>query len=42
MSHFGRRCALGAIALVLGGLPATGIAAPATSRADGDCAPGWG
>lgn len=40
MSRFGRRCALGAFALALAGLPT--VAVPATSRADGECAPGWG
>jgi hypothetical protein len=39
MSQFVRRCAMGAFALALAGLPVTGLAAPATSRADDDCAP---
>ena len=36
-----RRCAVGVFALVLAGLPTTWLAAPAVSRADGECAPGW-
>ncbi len=39
--RFASRCAIGALALVLGALPATGVAAPAISRADDTCAPGW-
>ncbi|MBZ4511571.1 hypothetical protein GBO22_15360, partial [Mycobacterium avium subsp. hominissuis] len=37
-----RRCLVGAFALVSIGLPATAVASPGISRADGDCAPGWG
>ncbi len=37
-----RRCLVGAFALVSIGLPATALASPEISRADGDCAPGWG
>lgn len=37
-----RRCLVGAFALVSIGLPATAVATPGISRADGDCAPGWG
>jgi hypothetical protein len=35
------RCALGAFALGLAGQSLTGLAAPAISRADEPCAPGW-
>lgn len=40
--HFRTRCAVGAFALALAGLPATAIAGPAISRADDPppCAPG--
>lgn len=41
MRHFLWRCAFGALALVLAGLSVTGVAAPAISRADDGCAPGW-
>jgi hypothetical protein len=41
MSHFLRRCAIGVFALASAGLPVTGLVAPAISRADDDCAPGW-
>jgi hypothetical protein len=34
-------CALGAFALGLAGQSVTGLAAPATSRADEPCNPGW-
>jgi hypothetical protein len=40
MRHFLQRCAVGAFALVLVELPVPGLAAPAISRADDDCAPG--
>lgn len=39
--HISRRCAIGVFGLVLGGLPVSGLVAPAISRAD-DCPPGWG
>jgi hypothetical protein len=39
--RFLRRCAIGAFALALPVLPVTGLAAPAISRADDSCAPGW-
>lgn len=42
MRHYLRRCVIGAAALMLVGLPVTAIATPATSRAYGECAPGWG
>jgi hypothetical protein len=34
-------CAVGVFALVLTVLPTAWLAAPAVSRADGECAPGW-
>lgn len=37
-----RRCLIGAFALVSIGSPATALATPGISRADGDCARGWG
>ena len=36
-----RRWAVGVFALVLAGLPTAWLAAPAVSRADPECAPGW-
>ena len=36
-----RRCAIGAVVLVVPVLPVTGLAAPAIGRADEPCAPGW-
>jgi hypothetical protein len=41
MKHFLRRCVIGAFSFVLMGSPVTGLAAPAISRADNDCVPGW-
>jgi hypothetical protein len=41
MKHSLRRYTFGALALVLAGLPASVLAAPAVSRADEDCPPGW-
>jgi hypothetical protein len=40
MRHSLRRCTIGVFVLVLAGLPVSGLAAPAISRAD-DCASGW-
>jgi hypothetical protein len=42
MRRYLRRCMIGAFALVLAGLPVTVLGTPAISRADGECAPGWG
>lgn len=42
MRHYLRRYVIGLFALVLAGLPVTVLATPATGRADGECAPGWG
>lgn len=41
--HLRTRCAIGAFALALAGLPAVAIAGPAVSRADDPppCGPGW-